>query len=186
MDLNNIMDILRLVNGGLKEGKSIAKIERESGLGKDTLRKKLNREGYFYIKEEKQFKSNNNAIHKEEKASNTRAIRRKKEEGIIKEENGNNNLNILELQGLRELLKYKHELLEGIKNNDGIRNNKEISIMEEIINFDKSNRKKATFNIDLELLEKLKEVEKFSNISKSDIVNIAIKNYLANEGIIKK
>ncbi|MFD0737384.1 hypothetical protein [Planotetraspora mira] len=186
MDLNNITDILGLVNDALKNGKSIAQLERDLGLGKDTLRKKLNREGYFFVKEEKKFKSNNTGINKEERASTTKAIRRKKEEQRTKEKNINTNLTVLELEGLRELLQYKQELLEVIKNNNGIRNNKEISVMKELVKFDKSNRKKATFNVDLELLEKLKEYEKCSNISKSDVVNIAIKNYLANEGMIKK
>jgi hypothetical protein len=34
------------VNQKLKEGYSIAKVERELNYGKDTLRKKLNRDGY--------------------------------------------------------------------------------------------------------------------------------------------
>ena len=43
------------VNKRLKEGYSIAKVERELKYGKDTLRKKLNRANYFFNKEQNQF-----------------------------------------------------------------------------------------------------------------------------------
>lgn len=43
------------VNKRLKDGYSIAKVERELKYGKDTLRKKMNRANYFFNKEQNQF-----------------------------------------------------------------------------------------------------------------------------------
>lgn len=45
-----ILDLVDYVNTKLKYGFSTAKIEKEMQLGKDTLRKKLNRAGYKYNK----------------------------------------------------------------------------------------------------------------------------------------
>lgn len=50
------------VNKRLKEGYSIAKVERELKYGKDTLRKKLNRANYFFNKEQNQFIINNTIV----------------------------------------------------------------------------------------------------------------------------
>lgn len=50
------------VNKRLKEGYSIAKVERELEYGKDTLRKKLNRANYFYHKDKNQFLIDNTDV----------------------------------------------------------------------------------------------------------------------------
>lgn len=46
---------LEQINSLLAEGLSIAKVEKELGYGKDTLRKKLNRSGYHFNKESRQY-----------------------------------------------------------------------------------------------------------------------------------
>ncbi|MBD8045824.1 hypothetical protein [Clostridium faecium] len=192
-----ILEQVAFVNNKLKEGISIAQVERDLNLGKDTLRKQLNRAGYFLNKKEKQFElknikeqSNNKGIVKKNKSDNKNNGRtidelnnkikmleidfNKKIEGIINEVYSNK-------EKLQELLNMKDTNLN-IRNNNGI-------IINEVINMDKSNRKKATFNIDLSLLEKLNECEGKNiskNISKSDIVNVAIKKYLKELGIIKE
>lgn len=184
----SIIELLEYVNKKLREGSSISKVERELKLGKDTLRKKLNRANYIYDKKDKQFKINNNAISKETQVVSNDSIKNDNKK-IIKETKSNNNKKQsklsefdIEIQDLKELINIKDELIELVKNT---RNNKGISIIE-AMSFDKANRKKATFNLDLGLLEKLKEYEKCNNISKSDVVNIAIKNYLISEGITKE
>lgn len=68
LNLNIIEELVKYVNIQLVKGKSIATIERENGLGKDTLRKRLNRNFYYYNKTEKQF------IYNEEKAKNKNNI----------------------------------------------------------------------------------------------------------------
>ena len=55
MDYDNIEQLVEHVNLNLANGSSIAQIERELELGKDTIRKRLNRANYRYIKDLKQF-----------------------------------------------------------------------------------------------------------------------------------
>ncbi|MGL5767498.1 MAG: hypothetical protein ACRCX8_17850, partial [Sarcina sp.] len=55
-----IEDIAKVVNEKLKEGLSTAQIEKEMKVGKDTLRKKLNRANYRYNKDLKQYELNSN------------------------------------------------------------------------------------------------------------------------------
>lgn len=50
-----ILNLVDYVNKKLHEGLSTAKIEKEMQLGKDTLRKKLNRAGYKFSKDLKQY-----------------------------------------------------------------------------------------------------------------------------------
>ena len=50
-----IDEIAKVVNKRLKEGLSTAQIEKEMKVGKDTLRKKLNRANYRYNKDLKQY-----------------------------------------------------------------------------------------------------------------------------------
>lgn len=50
-----VKDIVKVVNEKLKEGLSTVQIEKEMKVGKDTLRKKLNRGNYRYNKELKQY-----------------------------------------------------------------------------------------------------------------------------------
>lgn len=49
------MELLNKVNSMLLEGNSIAQVEKILGYGKDTLRKKLNRHGYKFNKETRQY-----------------------------------------------------------------------------------------------------------------------------------
>ncbi|WP_040328679.1 hypothetical protein [Clostridium ihumii] len=191
-----INELLELVNGKLKEGSSITRIEKELKMGKDTLRKKLNRSNYIYDKTDKQFKWNNTGIIKETKAieSNTATTTSNNNNGIIKEYQPKyiakevkpskiqNDLTKSDIDAIKELLLIRNELVELVKTT---RNNKGVNIID-AMSFNKANRKKATFNLDLELLEKLKQYEQCNNISKSDIVNIAIRNYLINEGLLNQ
>ena len=54
----NIEDQVEFINEKLRSGLSITKIEQELKLGKDTIRKRLNRHGYKYNKDLKQFEFN--------------------------------------------------------------------------------------------------------------------------------
>ena len=60
MEFENIEQLVKYVNINLKKGESITKLERALGLGKDTLRKKLNRANYKFNKELKAFVLDNN------------------------------------------------------------------------------------------------------------------------------
>lgn len=55
MDFMEMQDIVKVVNGKLKDGLSTAQIEKQMKLGKDTLRKRLNRANYRYNKDLNQY-----------------------------------------------------------------------------------------------------------------------------------
>jgi len=55
LDLSTLNDLVNYVNTNLMNGSSMSSIERELGVGKDTIRKKLIRNNYKLDKELKQF-----------------------------------------------------------------------------------------------------------------------------------
>lgn len=77
MEFENIEQLVTYVNVNLNKGESVAKLERALGVGKDTLRKKLNRANYKFNKELKQFVLYNNT---EVTHSNTKITFNKKED----------------------------------------------------------------------------------------------------------
>lgn len=81
MEFENIEQLVKYVNINLKKGESITKLERALGLGKDTLRKKLNRANYKFKKELKEFVLDNNIEVTQDNIthSNTKITLNKKE-----------------------------------------------------------------------------------------------------------
>lgn len=65
-----IEDIAKLVNERLKEGLSTGQIEKEMKVGKDTLRKKLNRANYKFNKDLNQYESITNTDIRQSKINN--------------------------------------------------------------------------------------------------------------------
>ena len=59
---NNILELVEYVNKGLREGNSVTQIEKNKNVGKDTIRKKLNRAGYYLNKKYNQFIKDNSHI----------------------------------------------------------------------------------------------------------------------------
>lgn len=82
-----MQELVKEVNAKLKEGYSVARVEREMGMGKDTLRQKLNRAGYSYNKALKQFITQGNT----KSYNNTNKIEYKQEEVKEKVREHNNN-----------------------------------------------------------------------------------------------
>lgn len=103
------LEIVEYVNKNLKEGLSTAKIEQGLKVGKDTLRKKLNRNNYFYNKELNQYilADGKKQIVKSEKVIiQPKTIAPVKKE--FKVETKNNTLSIDEIKVLRNIIKeYK-------------------------------------------------------------------------------
>lgn len=157
-----------------KEGNSQNEIQRILGLSRGIISK---------------WKNNDSEFKKawEEISGNNDGITKRNNSGISKKTKEGNNIGIpkeykplfssKEVLELRELLRVKDKLIDIAKGN-----NKGITTL----NIDRSNRKKATFNMDMELLEELKKYEGNSTISKSDVVNIALRQYLNNNGITKE
>lgn len=76
-----IVELLEHTNKKLSEGYSTVKIEKELGFGKDTLRKKLNRSGYSYNKQLKQYVTQENTeCYKVITQSNTISYKKEKNE----------------------------------------------------------------------------------------------------------
>lgn len=201
-----VKDLMELVNKDTVAGMKVEDVAKKLGIGDKTLRNRAKAGGYKYNPNAKQYilAGNNEEItlNNNPVARNKKVIRSKK--AITKEEQPSNNegiseetisndkgleaLSTEEIKELRELLKIKEQLLliAGITQDKGItRNNKGITILD-AVNLDKSHRKKATFNMDLELLDILNIYEKESSVSKSDVVNIALIEYFKTRGINKK
>lgn len=174
---------VNFINSRTREGLLVSQVAKEIGISDKALRSLLKKNGYSFNRSGKVYIL-------EEEQGNTTGITE-----IIKEEPKSNNIGItkkekylfseMEIKELKELLEIKEELkniINMVKNNSGI------SIID-IANIDRSNRKKATFNMDkdiLDILQYYSDTQPNKNINKSDIVNIAIKEYLNKNGITKE
>lgn len=195
------------VNSRTITGDRVIDIAKDLGLGDRTITKRFSKEGYKYNRTNKLYEllegGNNKGItgNNKEPLENNEAISNK--EGITKEVlEGNNGViteetsrgiqiegfSIKDVEAIKELLEVKDQLVEliGVTQEKGIiGNNKGITIFD-TLNLDKSNRKKATFNMDLDLLDILNIYEKEATISKSDVVNVALMEYFRVRGITKE
>lgn len=99
-----ILELVDFVNKNLKKGYSTAKIEQQLlKTGKDSIRKKLNRNNYFFSKELNQYVL---GAEKEQVKINPKPIAPQQKEIIIEEEN----LTKDEIKILREIIiNYKKE-----------------------------------------------------------------------------
>ncbi|MFR8734597.1 MAG: hypothetical protein ACLVE5_13885 [Clostridium perfringens] len=162
----DIKDQLELVNERLKDGLSITKIEKELKLGKDTLRKRLNKQGYRYNKELKQFEFNseyqqtNKQINKTTKSETNKLTNKQ----IITDKEEQKNLNELtldEIKFLKDWIKKKKLL------------NQEVD--KQIL----SNQfKPTTLEIEVNLYKKLEEYCYKNKETKKSVINKALSNYL--------
>ena len=97
-----------------------------------------------------------------------------------------NSLSNAEISGIRELLKYKETILHNTKLVETIDNNRSIvetiddnSLRNQIKTFDKTERNARTYNIHIELIDRLDSYCKDSLLKQSDIVNIALNQFLS-------
>lgn len=131
MDLSNLNELVTYVNTKLMNGSSMSSIERELGVGKDTIRKKLIRNNYKLDKELKQFvlhtntgetldKTNDVTLNNTRKThkvlpSNTDTTHSKKE-GITQDNTPITQFTEEDIEILKLIIKnYKSLELEGIK-----------------------------------------------------------------------
>lgn len=195
----NIKDQVEYVNSRTITGLKVIDVAKELNIGDKGLRTRITKQGYVFDRKDKIYilggqanKSHNEAITKGINDSNNTGIIKEtaKQEyrhntGITKEEKLKKHLfSDEEIKGIRKLLAVKEQLLQLAITPS---NNNDVTVMD-ILNIDRTNRKKATFNLDIELLEELDKYNNNPNISKSDIVNEAIKEYLErnNKVITKK
>ena len=161
----DIEDQVQFINDKTITGLTVSKVARESNISESVIRRIMKKNKYKFDRVNKIYSldETNGVIPKKELKINSEVIKEQEKKGYIFSDN--------EIQQIKELLKAKEELLHLI---EITAINDDISILD----MDRSNRKKATFNMNIELLNKLEKYNDNPNVSKSDIVNIAIKEYL--------
>ena len=170
----DIEDQVKFINDKTIIGLTVSKVAIESNISESVIRRIMKKEHYKFDRVNKIYSLDriNGDIPKEKLKIDSEVIKEQEKKGYIFSDK--------EIQQIKELLNAKEELLHLIEITTI---NEDISILD----MDRSNRKKATFNMNIELLNELETYNDNPNISKSDIVNIAIKEYLErnNTGIDK-
>ena len=158
----DIKDQVEFVNEKLKNGSSITKVEKELKLGKDTLRKRLNKQGYRYNKELKQFEFNLDfqptkpQINKETKQQTNKATITNKDQQKNSEQ-----LTLEEIKFLKAWIK-----------------NKKLLDQEEDKKILSDEFKATTLEIEANLYKKLEEYCYANKETKKAVINKALLNYL--------
>lgn len=152
----DIKEQVRYVNGELSKGFSITKIEKNLKVGKDTLRKRLNKQGYVYDKMQNQFiisainKNIDKYINKQEeiKINNTQMSNL---EGFTQEE----------IKVLKQIIKEK-----SVNSNNGLK---------KLISDD---YRTTTLEIEINLRKALEQYCYENKLTKKTVINQALINYL--------
>lgn len=188
----NIKDQAKYINSKTVEGKRVVDIAKELNIGDKGLRGRLKKSGYTFNRNEKKYildsgitkesEGKHVEITKVNKIDNNEVTKvevENKHKEVIKVEEKKDLFNEQEVSDIKELLAMKERIVNFIVNPIlGNSYNSEINITE-LLQTDRSARKKATFNINQTLLQELKEYsEGLINISISDLANAAIKEYL--------
>lgn len=182
----DIVEQVEFINSKTITGLKVSEVAQEIGIGDKTLRERLKKYRYAFNRADKVYLLDGIIEHKEgitteRKIPVNEVIPKESPNGnneVIRVEEKKSSFSAKEIKELKELLVIKESLLKLAITPS---NKNTITIM------DKSNRKKATFNMDIELIQELEQHEKtLINISKSDIVNQALREYLNNSGITKK
>ena len=168
---------IEFINNKTITGVTVNEAAQEINMSESVIRRIFKKNNYVFNRADKVYilSKNNIGIPKE--------TPKEKQVEAPREKNNNSYFTKEEIKGIKELLEVKEKLL----NNTRIepRNNTGITVID-VSSIDRSNRKKATFNMNIELLNRLEAYNDNPNISKSDIVNIAIDEYLKVNGITKK
>jgi hypothetical protein len=165
-----IEDQVKFINDKTITGLTVSKVAIESNISESVIRRIMKKNKYKFDRVNKIYSldETNGVIPKKELKINSEVIKEQEKKGYIFSDK--------EIQQIKELLNAKEELLHLI---EITAINDDISILD----MDRSNRKKATFNMNIDLLNELEKYNDNPNISKSDIVNIAIKEYLKRKSV---
>lgn len=158
----DIKDQVEFVNEKLKNGSSITKIEKELKLGKDTLRKRLNKQGYRYNKDLKKFEFNSDIQQTKQQSNTPTKTQTNKETSTNKDQQ-----------------KYSEQLtLEEIKFLKSWIMNKKKLDQEEDKKILSDEFKATTLEIEVNLYKKLEEYCYENKETKKAIINKALLSYL--------
>lgn len=181
----DIKEQVSFINSRTTTGLKVIEVAKEINIGDKTLRNMLKHNGYTFNRNEKQYildgiieksESNKTGIINKVEVHPKEIMEQSKSKpiGIIKEEQ-KALFSDKEVKELKELLAIKDKLLNIVSIKEESSNNSTINITE----LDKTNRKKATYNLDINLISKLEEYKNtLKNVSVSDIVNVALMEYL--------
>lgn len=148
-----IRELVELVNKKLEEPKaSVAKVERELGMGKDSIRQRLKRNGYTYNKELKQFVNVN--LTKNITQNNTMCSNAEKDSSIKK------TLTKEEIDFVKNL--YKQHLITQKITQD----NKETNLITRSV------------RVEAEVINSFAKYCKKNNIKQSIALKIALQNFM--------
>lgn len=151
----DIKDQVEFVNEKLKNGSSITKIEKELNLGKDTLRKRLNKQGYRYNKDLKKFEFNSDFKPTNQQANGQTKKQRNKEtkpQTNKEQQKNSEQLTLEEIKFLKFWIKNKKILSDKFK--------------------------PTTLEIEVNLYKKLEEYCYENKETKKAIINKALLSYL--------
>lgn len=176
----NILEQIEFYNSKTITGLTVGEVAQEINMSESAIRRIFKKNKYVFDRVGKVYSlvGNNRVITKEPKSNKAALIKepsKNNNEVIPQEESNNNYFTKEEIKDLKEILAAKKEIL----------NNTGITIID-TVNIDRSNRKKATFNMNNDILNRLETYSSNPNISKSDIVNIAVDEYLKNNRITKE
>ena len=107
-----ILELVEVVNSKLKSGLSTSKIEKEMNFGKDTLRKKLNREGYRFNKNIKQYVRDECEIAVDKISDETKSNCFNKKNEIMNIKSNNENLSTDEIEFIKKLYSQHKKNIE--------------------------------------------------------------------------
>jgi predicted DNA-binding protein YlxM (UPF0122 family) len=162
----NILKQIEFINSRTITGLTVVEVAQEINISESVIRRICKKNNYVFNRADKVYllAENNTGTPQETP----------KENKTPQEQNNKNYFTKEEIKGIKELLAAKKELLSIAPGNKNT-----ISVID-ILNIDRTNRKKATFNMDIEQLNRLETYNSNPNISKSDIVNIALREYIRN------
>lgn len=148
-----VEELVELVNKKLQEPKSsVAKVERELGMGKDSIRQRLKRNGYVYNKEFKKFVNVN--LVEDITQNNTKCLNSEKDLSIKK------TLTEEEIDFVKNL--YKQHLITQKVTQD----NQEVKLITRSI------------RVEAEVINRFSNYCKKNNIKQSTALKIALQNFM--------
>lgn len=158
----DIKDQVEFVNEKLKNGLSITKIEKGLKLGKDTLRKRLNKQGYRYNKELKKFEFNSDSKPIKQQAN--RQIKQQSNKATVNKKNQQKKSEQLTLDEIKFLKSW-------IKNKKILKQEADKKILSDEF-------KATTLEIEVNSYKKLEEYCYENKETKKSVINKALLNYL--------
>lgn len=153
------MNLLELVNEYLEKGGTISQFEKDNNYGKDTIRKKLNREGFYYDRKIKKFVFRDCNIKKND-TSKEKICDKNHIELENKKLNSEDNFTSDEIKTLKEIV-YKYQLKKE-------RATKELS----------SKSVLRSFRVDENVLKEFISFCKKNNLKQTEMVSKALKFFI--------